>query len=67
MRRMVEMAKKAVALSFLSQKHYFAAGPYHFTDPEKVKYLLENEFRVTVKIVHDDQLKGESCVFVYKN
>ena len=65
-RRMIDIAKKAVVISFLSDKEHLAKGPYHFENPERIKEIVEKEFDVSAKIIWDERLKGESCLFIYK-
>lgn len=63
-RKMIELAKKEVVISFLSKKSYLASGPYHFEDPQKLKETIEKEHKVKVEVIEDPRLKGESCLFI---
>ena len=67
LRKMIQLSNKAIVISFLSEKKYLATGPYHFENPKSLKKMIEKEFDVSVKIVEDERLKGEGCLFIYKD
>ncbi|MBR9699653.1 class I SAM-dependent methyltransferase [Candidatus Woesearchaeota archaeon] len=66
LKKLISLAKKAVVVSFLSKPHYLVSGSYHFEDPHKLKPVLEKEYGVSIEIIEDKRLSGESCLFVRK-
>ncbi len=65
--KMIEIANKAVAINFLSDKEYLMKGPYHFENPQRLKKLVEQKHDVKVVIINDERMLGESFLFIYKN
>lgn len=67
-RKMVQMANKGVFLNFLSDSLYLnKTNPYNFQDPKKIEQLIKKEFKdVKIRIIKDERLLGESCMYIYK-
>ncbi len=65
--KMINIANKAVVLTFLSDRERLAAGPYHFEDPKSLKQKMMKRYGVKVKIIDDPRLPGESSLFIYKS
>jgi SAM-dependent methyltransferase len=67
-KRMIEMADKAVVLSFLSDlSHLDYLHPFHVEDPAKLKKeILKWDKKLGVKIITKSELKGEAFLFIYK-
>ncbi|MDO8481178.1 MAG: class I SAM-dependent methyltransferase [Nanoarchaeota archaeon] len=64
--KMISLAKKAVIISFLSDKMYLANGPYHFENAEQLKTELEQNHQVKVEVRNDPRLRGESCLVIHR-
>ncbi len=63
---MINIARKGVAINFLCGKEYLAHGPYHFEDPEKIRQELVTKHDVEVKVLNDQNLRGECYLYIYK-
>ncbi len=65
--KMLSIARKGVALNFLSDKKYLQAGPYHFEDPKELKEFIEKNTDARAEIIEDERVKGESFLYIRKN
>jgi SAM-dependent methyltransferase len=65
--KMLSIARKGVALNFLSDRKYLQAGPYHFENPEELKEFIEKNTDAKAEIIQDERVKGESFLYIRKN